>query len=121
MRALRRAEQEHNYAIGLDSGGRVIVVHLVAIGTVDKVQAHPRDIFRELIRVNAARFIYVHNHPTGPRRSSESDRQVTSSLMESGEWLGVPLDAHLLVAGDGDPIVVGPMRKTKKRAAVRGL
>ncbi len=106
MRALRDAEQEHNYAIGLDGGGRVLVVHLAALGTVDIVQSHARDVFRELIRHNCARFLFVHNHPGGPRRASKGDRLVTAWLRSAGEWLGIPLDAHLLIAGDGDPIAV---------------
>ena len=111
IRRLRHAEQEHASAIGLDSAGRVLVVHLAAVGTADIVLPHARDIFRELIRANAVRFIYVHNHPGGGRRPSKGDREVTRWLMDAGQWLGIPLDAHLLVAGDGDPVEVKPPRK----------
>ena len=111
MRRLRHAEQEHAYAIGLDSTGRVLVVHLAAVGTADIVHPQARDIFRELIRANATRFIYVHNHPGGHRRPSKGDREVTRWLINAGRWLGIPLDAHLLVAGDGDPVEVKPPRK----------
>lgn len=106
MRQLRHAEQEHAYAIGLDSAGRVLVVHLAAVGTVDVVHPHTRDIFRELIRQNCTRFLYVHNHPGGDRRPSKGDREVTRWLTDAGKWLGIPLDAHLLVAGEGEPVTV---------------
>lgn len=99
IRALRLAEQEHNYAIGLRSDMRVAVVHLAAVGTVDSVQSHARDVFRELIRHNCAKFVFVHNHPHGGAVPSRSDREVTKWLRHAGEWLGIPLQAHVLVVG----------------------
>lgn len=44
---------------------RVLEVNRVAIGTLDSVTVHPRDIFRRLVALNAYGFIVVHNHPSG--------------------------------------------------------
>lgn len=107
IRALREAEQEHAYVLGLDSELRVLVVHLVAVGTVDVVYPHARDVFRELIRHNCVKFIYVHNHPGGGAVPSVGDQMVTQWLRQAGRWLGIPLLAHVLVpAGRKQPVDV---------------
>lgn len=109
VRALREAEQEHCYVLGLDSDMRVLVVHLVAVGTANIAYPHARDVFRELIRHNCAQFIFIHNHPGGGARPSGGDHEVTAWLRHAGEWLGIPLVAHVLVPGGRRPPVdVGP-------------
>lgn len=111
VRALRDAEQEHQYAVGLDHQLMVLVVHLAAVGTVDSVRAPPRDVFRELIRHNCSQFVFIHNHPGGQRRPSRNDREVTAWYRCAGDWLEVPLVAHVLVPGrNGPPVDVPPSR-----------
>ena len=107
IRALRKADQEHNYVIGLDSSLAVLCIHLAAVGTVDLCHSHARDVFRELIRHNCSQFIFVHNHPGGGPPSA-GDQDVTDWLRKAGNWLGIPLVAHVLVPGESeDPRDVG--------------
>lgn len=94
--AIRSAEQEHQYVLGLNRMLRLVIVHLVAVGTVDQVQCHARDIFRELIRHNCTSFVLVHNHPGGDP-PSQGDEEMTEWVRNAGEWLGIPLIAHVLV------------------------
>ena len=95
--------------LGLDSDMRVLVVHLVAVGTANIAYPHARDVFRELIRHNCSQFVFVHNHPGGGAIPSGGDREVTAWLRHAGEWLGIPLVAHVLVPGGRRlPVDVGP-------------
>ncbi|HNB04350.1 MAG TPA: JAB domain-containing protein [Thauera aminoaromatica] len=112
IRQLLHAEQEHQYVLGLDVNLRLIVVHLVCVGSVDQAQGHARDIFRELIRHNCHSFVLVHNHPYGDVVSSKGDRAVTAWLRQCGEWLGIPLQAHVVVANGKQPREVGMPRKS---------
>lgn len=107
IRRILRAEQEHQYVLGLDATLRLVVVHLVCVGTSDYAQGHARDVFRELIRHNCHRFVLVHNHPYGGVMPSESDRSVTAWLRQCGEWLEIPLQAHVVVAEGKQPREVG--------------
>jgi len=117
VRALREAEQEHCYVLGLDAGHHVTVVHLVSVGTVDIAYPHARDVFRELIRHNCVKFVFVHNHPGGHTGPSDGDRDVTAWLRHAGEWLGIPLVAHVLVPGRrGCPVDVGPPLEAPDRS-----
>jgi len=114
IRSLRAAEQEHAYVVGLDSAMVVQCIHLAAVGTVDLVHPTARDVFRELIRHNCVKFIYIHNHPGGERRPSAGDREVTAWLRQAGTWLGIPLVAHVLVPGtNGEPVDVPTPRRGK--------
>jgi len=110
IRAIVRAEQEHTYVLGLDAALRVVVVHLAALGTSTIASPHARDVFRELIRKNCHRFVFVHNHPAGGG-PSDSDRDVTAWLRQAGEWLGIPLQAHVVVSAYQEPVEARLPRK----------
>ena len=61
---------------------------------------HPRDIFRQAIRVGAVSVIVAHNHPSGDATPSAEDIDETKRLVEAGNIVGIPLDDHVVI-GDG--------------------
>jgi DNA repair protein RadC len=71
---------------------------LLAMGSVDFVTIHPRDVFREAVRRNAVAVIVGHNHPSGNLELSQDDRALTNRLRQAGELLGIPLLDHLILA-----------------------
>jgi DNA repair protein RadC len=73
---------------------------LVAMGTANSVEVHPRDVFRLAIKRNAVSLIVAHNHPSGDTAPSADDRDLTRRLVEAGKLLGVPVLDHLVVARD---------------------
>lgn len=98
---LKEAEQEHYYALGLDSRHRVLITHCVAIGTVDRVQVTLRDVFREAVRNNCAAIVCIHNHPSGDPAPSETDHELTHHLLLAARLLGIPLLDHIVVGRSG--------------------
>jgi DNA repair protein RadC len=44
--------------------------------------------------------IIAHNHPSNETTASPEDLDVTKSLVQAGEVLGVELLDHLIIAGD---------------------
>lgn len=100
LKHIATAEQEHFYVLGLDAKYRVVVTHCAAIGTVDRVNVAPRDVFRELIRHNCTVFMVAHNHPSGDPQPSSGDLQLTLELQVAGELLGIKLLDHLIIARD---------------------
>lgn len=62
---------------------------------------HPRDIFREAVRENAARIILVHNHPSGCANPSVADIETTKALALLGKELGIPVLDHIII-GKGE-------------------
>lgn len=86
--AMGSALQEECWVIGLSTQMQVLLMKRVALGTVDGVSVHPRDIFRDLVAVNAYGFVLAHNHPSGILTLSESDErfkvqlEICSKLMQ---------------------------------------
>ena len=70
---------------------------LVALGTVNGVTVHPRDVFREAIRRNAMSIIIAHNHPSNDLEPSEDDIALTNRLEKAGKVLGIQILDHLVV------------------------
>jgi len=90
-------EQEHFWAILLNARQQVLKVVLVAKGTVASVDTHPRDIFREAVRMNAHALILAHNHPSENPEPSSADDALTDRMAEAGQLLGIPVLDHLVV------------------------
>ncbi|MEN9244730.1 MAG: JAB domain-containing protein, partial [Gloeomargarita sp. DG02_5_bins_242] len=59
--------------------------------------AHPREIFREAIRLGATRLVVGHNHPSGNVTPSEADLELTRQLLQCSKILDLPLLDHLIL------------------------
>jgi DNA repair protein RadC len=93
--------QERFAVLFLDVKHRIIGSKVITIGTATETLAHPRDIFREVLRHGATRIIIAHNHPSGSLEPSPEDITLTRQLLEAAQVLGVPLLDHLIL-GNGD-------------------
>lgn len=93
----RDLEQEHFILITLNTKNQIIRRRTLFIGTLNQSIAHPRDIFREAIRDNAAQIIIAHNHPSGDPTPSEADSVFTSRLTEICELIGIKMLDHLIL------------------------
>src|SRR5690625_2356670 len=76
----------------------------VTSGTASSSLVHPREVFREAIRLGALSIIAVHNHPSGDPHTSSADIQVTRQLREASRTVGIDLLDHIIVGTiGGDP------------------
>lgn len=101
LRGYDTVSQEHFVVMCFDSRSKLLASRVVAIGTVNTVEVHPRDVFREAVRMNATFVVVAHNHPSGDLGASEADIELTERLRRSGEVLGLPLLDHIIVAHSG--------------------
>ncbi|MBF1999834.1 MAG: DNA repair protein RadC [Synechococcales cyanobacterium M58_A2018_015] len=93
--------QERFAILLLDIKHRLIGTQIITIGTATETLAHPRDIFRAVIRQGAVRAIVAHNHPSGNLEASPEDLALTRQLLAGAQFLGIPLLDHLIL-GNGD-------------------
>ncbi|MCB5952361.1 DNA repair protein RadC [Enterococcus sp. BWT-B8] len=93
----RDLEQEHFILLTLNTKNQIIRKRTLFIGTLNQSIAHPRDIFREAIRDNAAQIIIAHNHPSGDPTPSEADSVFTSRLTKICELVGIQMLDHLIL------------------------
>lgn len=72
----------------------------VSHGTLDTSLVHPREVFRECVRVSAASVIVAHNHPSGDPTPSAEDVRITKQLVASGQVLGIPVLDHVVLGSE---------------------
>jgi len=93
--------QERFAVLLLDVKNQLLGLKVITIGTATETLAHPREIFREIIRHGATRAIIAHNHPTGNVEPSPEDIQLTEQILQAGQTLDLPIVDHLIL-GDGN-------------------
>lgn len=60
----------------------------------------PAEIMRQAVMNEANSILLLHNHPSGQNAASKADIQITKRVAEAGKLLGIPVDDHLIIAGD---------------------
>ena len=92
--------RENVVVLALNARRTITGAQVVSSGTLTQGLAHPREIFRMAIQLNAAAIIVGHNHPSGDPSPSPDDHALTRRLRESAEILGIPLVDHVIVGQD---------------------
>jgi len=90
-------EKEYVRIYLLDSKLNVIHSENISEGTANSSIAHPRDIFKAAIKMNAISIILVHNHPSGDCSPSIQDIELTDKIKEAGKILGIKLNDHIII------------------------
>lgn len=93
--------QERFAVLLLDIKHRLLGTKVLTVGTATETLAHPREIFREVIRQGAIRCIVAHNHPSGSLEPSSEDLSLTRQLLSGAQILNIPVLDHLII-GNGD-------------------
>ncbi len=96
---IRRAI-EHFWVASLDSKNRLVNVELVNLGSVNRLQVRPPEVFRIAIYKAAPRIVLVHNHPSGVLDKivpNEADRNFTDHMIKAGKLLDIDVADHLVI------------------------
>ena len=97
---LKEKKKEYFYALFLDTKNRIIQEELVSVGILDASLIHPREVFSQAIRANAKSVWLVHNHPSGECEPSVNDTEVTKTLYDAGELLGISVLDHIIIGNN---------------------
>jgi len=93
-------DQEVFWVLLLDQKYRLRCAPVAAtMGTLNASLVHPREVFREAIRMAAAAVIVAHNHPSGDPTPSAEDIQITRQLLETGKVVDIQLLDHIIIGG----------------------
>ena len=82
----------------LDTKYRLIRTRIVAVGSLDEIVVHPREVFREATMASAAAIVLFHNHPSGDPSPSRDDLVLTSRMVSAGTVMGIAVVDHLILA-----------------------
>ncbi|MSD83043.1 DNA repair protein RadC [Lactobacillus curvatus] len=89
--------QEQLLAVFLDVKNQIIQMKQIYVGTLNSSVAHPREVFKLAVRYSAAKFILVHNHPSGQLTPSTQDITFTKRIVACGELMGITCLDHLII------------------------
>ncbi|MGB2762299.1 MAG: DNA repair protein RadC [Minisyncoccales bacterium] len=94
---MRDKSREHLMAIYLNARNEMVYKKPMFIGTLNANLVHPREIFQEALKQNAASIILVHNHPSGDSEPSQDDLEITKRIIEAGKIMGIDVLDHIII------------------------
>ena len=84
----------------LDAKKSVISCDSLGSGAVNAVNISVRKVVEIAVRNRASSVILAHNHPGGVALPSREDERITFEIASALKLVGIPLDDHIIVAGD---------------------
>lgn len=99
---LRGCDREHFWALALNTKNQLLRTVEVSVGSLNASIVHPRELFKEAVRLSAASVVVVHNHPSGDPTPSGADIQLTRRLVKAGDVLGIEVLDHVVLGDAGE-------------------
>lgn len=106
-------DKEAFVVFALNARLKLIGFSLVALGTLNSVSVHAREVFRPLICAAADSCILAHNHPSGDPTPSDNDIKVTREMVRAGQLLKIEVKDHVIIGR--------PTTETKGYCSLREL
>jgi DNA repair protein RadC len=94
-------EREKFFCICLSTKNHIKLINEVSVGSNSASIVHPRELFREAVRLSAGSVVVVHNHPSGDTTPSGADIQLTRRLVKAGDTLGIEVLDHVIIGEGG--------------------
>ena len=93
-------KQEYFYCIYLDNNNKLIESKLLFIGTLNKANIHPREIFKNAYLNNSNKIVLIHNHPSNNILPSKEDIILTKNVIEIGKIQDIHVIDHLIIGNN---------------------
>jgi DNA repair protein RadC len=81
----------------LDTRNGVLAMPTIYRGSVSVALVRIGELFRDAVRLHAARLILVHNHPSGDPTPSPDDLHMTAEAVAAGRLLDIAVLDHLVI------------------------
>jgi DNA repair protein RadC len=94
-------EKESVLCFYLNGRGELLQKELIAIGSLNKANLLPRDIFTLIKNLPIVSIILVHNHPSGNLDPSKEDLIFTRRIKLAGDLIGIKLLNHYIISQNG--------------------
>jgi DNA repair protein RadC len=94
---LGHLEREELRVVLLDTRNGVLAMPTVYVGNVSVALVRIAELFRDAVRLHAARLILVHNHPSGDPSPSPDDVHMTAEAVAAGRLLDIAVLDHLVI------------------------
>lgn len=97
---LRDLNHEEFYVAFLNNSKVLTGFRKVSSGGSTSTIVDVAEIIRQCIINNANSMLLAHNHPSGYAKESAADVNLTKRIAEAGKLVGIPVDDHIIIAGD---------------------
>ncbi|RHW31932.1 RadC family protein [Oceanobacillus profundus] len=97
---IKHYKQEHFVVLFLDTKHKVIGEKTIFKGSLNACLVHPREVYKEALRMSSASIIIGHNHPSQSPTISPEDIKSTQRMQKAGEVVGIELIDHIVIAGE---------------------
>ena len=94
---LGHLEREELRVVLLDTRNGVLAMPTIYRGNVSVALVRIGELFRDAVRLHAARLIIVHNHPSGDPAPSPDDLHMTAEAVAAGRLLDIAVLDHLVI------------------------
>jgi DNA repair protein RadC len=94
---LGHLQREELRVVLLDTRNGVLAMPTVYVGNVSAALVRIAELFRDAVRLHAARLILVHNHPSGDPTPSPDDLHMTAEAVAAGRLLDIAVLDHLVI------------------------
>ena len=95
--AMQFEGKEQFRVLFLDRKNRLIADEVMGKGTIDRAPVYPREIIKRSLALEASAIILAHNHPSGDSTPSQSDIDMTFTIVETCNAVGISVHDHLVV------------------------
>lgn len=99
MPFLQDLNHEAFFVLYLNQANKVLRQELISNGGMTATVADVRMILKNCLLYNANQIIIAHNHPSGSKRPSEADKQLTIKVRDGAALMDIRLLDHLIIAG----------------------
>ena len=90
-------KQEYFYCLYLDSNNKLIEDKLLFIGTLNKANVHPREIFKYAYINDSTKIILIHNHPSNNVIPSKEDIILTKNIIDISKIHNIKVLDHIII------------------------
>jgi len=90
---------EEFWLVLLNTANKILSRHKISQGGLNQTLVDKRIIVRKALEENATAVILFHNHPTGNRSASESDKKITVEIKKALDIFDIRLLDHIIIAG----------------------
>ncbi|WP_142715461.1 RadC family protein [Fodinibius sediminis] len=89
------------FLVAFLNNAKIVMGHKkISSGGATATIVDPAEVMRQAVMNEANSILLLHNHPSGQNKESKADIRLTRRIAESGKLLGIPVDDHIIIAGD---------------------
>jgi DNA repair protein RadC len=102
FRPMLRDQSLEQFYVGFLNNSKMLTGYKkISSGGSTSTIVEPAEVMRQAILNNANSILLAHNHPSGALKESSADIRLTKRITTIGREMGIPVDDHIIIAGDG--------------------